>query len=321
MKKTTISIIIPCYNSEKTISDVVTQGKKILLDLGYNYEFVLVNDNSKDSTWEKLEALSNNDNKVKSIDLARNFGQHNALMTALAYATGDYIIGMDDDLQTSPTQIPILIDKIKEGYDIVFGKYKEKKHSLFRNLGSNFNRWTAIKFTGRPKELKVSSFWIARKFVRDECVKYNGPFPHLQGLFFRITKNVADVYVEHYSRKFGTSNYNIKKLIKLWSSFTNFSMLPLRFSFYSGITIFCIGIIAALVIIIKKIIIPSTAIGWTSILACILISSGIIILILGIIGEYVGRIFLTINQTPQYIIRQSKNCNEKQLEDNSQEEE
>lgn len=309
-KNQTISIIIPCYNSEKTIKDVVNQAKDIINELNYNYEFVLVNDCSKDDTWGQIKSLAENDSLIKSIDLSRNFGQHNALITALRYTTGDYIIGMDDDLQTSPSQIPVLLNKLLEGYDIVFGKYKEKKHSFFRNLGSKFNAWTAVKFTGRPKELKATSFWIAKKFVRDECIKYEGPFPHLQGLFFRITKNVTDVYVEHFSRKYGTSNYNLKKLIRLWSSFTNFSMLPLRLAFYLGIGIFIFGILTALAIILRKIIIPTTALGWTSVIACILIFSGIIILFLGVIGEYIGRIFLSINQTPQYVIRDSVNCDQ-----------
>lgn len=299
-----ISVVIPCYNSEKTIAQVVTQAKEVITDLGYIPEFVLVNDSSHDGTWQQIKTLALENKEVKAIDLARNFGQHNALITALRYVSGDYVIGMDDDLQTSPTQIPILLNKLLEGYDLVFGKYKEKKHSFFRNLGSRFNTWTAVKFAGRPKELKASSFWIAKRFVCDECIKYNGPFPHLQGLFFRTTQSVTDVYVEHFSRKYGTSNYTLKKLIRLWSSFTNFSMLPLRAAFYSGIAIFIIGILTAFVIMLRKIIIPSTAIGWTSVIACILIFSGIIILFLGVIGEYIGRIFMSINQSPQYVIRE-----------------
>jgi glycosyltransferase involved in cell wall biosynthesis len=304
-----ISVVIPCYNSEKTIKNVVSLARDELIALGYEYEFILVNDNSKDRTFEQIAELCQKDQKIKGINLSRNFGQHNALIAGLNYITGDYVIGMDDDMQTHPSQLKKLITKFNDGFDIVFGKYAHKKHAWYRNLGSKFNLWTVQIFTGRPKNLKTSSYWIAKRFVCDEAIKYKNPYPNIQGLFFRVTQNVADVELEHFERQVGKSNYTFKKLVKLWSSMTNFSIIPLRAALLLGIVFGILGILGAVVVIINKLTHPETAMGWSSVMVVTLIASGINLVCIGIVGEYVGRLFMADNNAPQYIIKEKLNCN------------
>lgn len=303
-----VSFVIPCYNSEKTIRKLVDltceQMKKMKID---NFEFVLVNDYSKDKTIDELIVIANKYKFVKVIDLANNFGQHNAIIAGLNYVEGDIVVGMDDDLQTHPSQLSKLFSKLDEGYDLVYGKYPEKKHSLFRNLGSKFNNWTVSLLLGKPKSLKACSFWVAKRFVVNEVVRYKNPYTHLQGLFLRTTKNIANVDIEHFEREIGKSNYTLKKLLKLWSSCTNFSILPLRIAIMIGVALSLVGFLSALIIIIRKIVYPEVLIGWSSIMVAILFFSGLNFMFIGLVGEYIGRIFISINNSPQYVIRRT--CN------------
>ena len=303
-----VSFVIPCYNSQKTIGRLVdmTCEQMEIMEIS-DYEFVLVNDYSKDKTMDELRVIANKYGFVKVIDLANNFGQHNAIMAGLNYVEGDIVIGMDDDLQTHPSQLPKLFAKLEEGYDLVYGKYPEKKHSWFRNLGSKFNNWTVCLLLGKPKSLKACSFWIARKFVIDEVIKYKNTYTHLQGLFLRTTKNITNVDIEHYEREFGESNYTLKKLLELWSSCTNFSILPLRIAIFIGVVLSIIGFFSAMMIVIRKLLHPEILIGWSSIMAGILFFSGLNLLFIGLVGEYIGRIFISINKSPQYVIRKTYN--------------
>ncbi len=313
-----VSFVIPCYNSEKTIRKLIemtcNQMKK--MEMG-NYEFVLVNDYSKDNTMDELRLIANKYNFVKVIDLAKNFGQHNAIMAGLNYVEGDIVIGMDDDLQTHPSQLPKLFSKLAEGYDVVYGRYPEKKHSWFRNLGSKFNNWTVRVLIGKPKNLKASSFWIARKFIIDSIIQYENPYAHLQGLFLRTTKNVGNVDIEHFERVEGSSNYTMKRLLKLWASCTNFSIVPLRIATILGGIFSALGFIGALYIVIKKLLYSNVASGWSSLMSAMLFFSGLNLLFIGLVGEYVGRIFISINKSPQYVIRESINTNNKELVEKS----
>lgn len=307
-----ISVIIPCYNSSKTIQEVVElTTEELEKDGRYDYEFILVNDYSKDQTFEKIRELARQYSFVKGINLAKNFGQHNALMAALNYAQGDIIVGMDDDMQTHPSQIFKLINKLEEGYDLVYGKYPEKKHSLFRNLGSKFNDFTVRKLIGKPKGLTACSFWVARKFVRDEIIQYDNYNAHLQGLFLRTTNNIVNVEIEHFKRKVGESNYTIGKLIRLWMGCLNFSILPLRISMFLGLIFSVTGFLAAIYVVIHKFMNPIVSIGWSSTMCAICFFSGIILLVLGIMGEYIGRILMCINHHPQFVVRETVNIEDK----------
>ena len=301
------SVVIPCYNSSKTIRKVVEQTGEELTRLGItDFEFVLVNDCSPDdrATYKEICAICEDYPDVTGIDLAKNAGQHNAIMAGLHIADGDFVIGMDDDMQTHPSQIGIMLDELEKGYDIVYGYYPEKKHSPFRNFGSWVNYITVRIMIGKPKWLKTSSFWIIRKYVRDEVIRYDQPYAYMQGLFLRTTRNIACVPVKHYKREVGKSNYTFKKLLKLWSNIMCFSDMPLKISTYLGFFFSIAGLIMALVVVIRKLVNPALAMGWASTISAISFFGGLNLFFTGMVGEYVGRMFLGTNKTPQYVVRE-----------------
>jgi undecaprenyl-phosphate 4-deoxy-4-formamido-L-arabinose transferase len=240
---------------------------------------------------------------VKAITLARNSGQHNAVMAGLNYASGDYLIAMDDDMQTHPSQLHFLLEELDKGYDIVYGYYPEKKHSHFRNFGSFVNYMTVRIMIGKPKELKTSSYWVIRRFVRDYVVQYKSPYTHLQGLFLRTTKNISCVPIKHFERESGQSGYTFHKLIQLWSNIMGYSVVPLRMATYCGYFFSLLSILGVFAIIIWKFVAPATHLGWPSLMCAICFFSGINMLFLGLIGEYLGRMFLGMNNQPQFVVR------------------
>lgn len=301
------SIVIPCYNSSLTIRKVVELTAEELKRMEKNdFEFILVNDCSPDGgkTAEEIKSLAGEYPFVTAIDLAKNAGQHNATMAGLNYAAGDFIITMDDDMQTHPSQLGILLDEIEKGYDVVYGYYPEKKHGFFRNLGSKLNYWSVRVLIGKPKELKTSSYCVMRKFVKDSIITYTSPHSYLQGLVLRTTKNIGSVPIKHFSREVGTSNYTFKSLLKLWSCILGFSIVPLRISTYLGYLFAALGIVGAILVFIQKIIHPNMAIGWPSLMAVVCFFAGLNLLFLGLMGEYIGRMFLGINKQPQYVVRE-----------------
>lgn len=300
------SIIIPCYKSAHTIRQVVELSAEKLDELGRApYEFLLVDDASPDGgeTLRELRSLADEYEFVRVIELAQNSGQHNAVMAGLNYAEGDVLLAMDDDLQTHPSQLPKLFEKFDEGYDIVYGYYPQKHHSLFRNFGSWVNYISVRILIGKPKELKTSSFWIIRKFVRDYVVQYRSHYTHLQGLFLRTTRSIASVPVEHFDRAYGESGYTLRKLISLWSNIMGYSIVPLRIATRVGAFFSLLSILGALAIVLKKIFAPTSAVGWYSLIVSIFFLSGLIMMFLGLIGEYLGRLFQAQTNEPQFVVR------------------
>ncbi len=306
-----VSIVIPCYNSQATIEKVVgLVAEEFEKNPGYTCEFILVNDHSRDGTFGVIRRLARDRENVRGIDLLRNFGQHNALMAALAYAKGDYILGMDDDMQTHPSQIFKLINKIEEGYDLVYGVYPHKKNSPLKNLSSKLNEVSSRILLGRPKEICSSNFWIITQAVRSEVVKYTSYNPYIDGIFYRTTHNIGNVTVEHFKREVGTSNYTLRKLVRLWLAYWNYSVIPLRISSVLGMLSAFGGFIAAIVIVVKKLLSPDIPVGWSSTICVMVVFFGLVLMVLGIIGEYLGKVLLTLNHTPQYIIRETVNIGE-----------
>ena len=300
------SIVIPCYKSAATIREVVTLTSSVMEELGRTpFEFLLVDDCSPDGgeTLAVLRGLADEFDCVTVIELAQNAGQHNAVMAGLNYAAGDAVIAMDDDLQTHPSQLPKLFEAFDQGYDIVYGYYPQKHHSGFRNFGSWVNYISVRILIGKPKDLKTSSFWIIKKFVRDYVVQYKSHYTHLQGLFLRTTRNIASVPVEHFDREHGESGYTLKKLLSLWSNIMGYSIVPLRIATRAGVFFAILGILGAIAIILKKIFRPTSAVGWYSMMVSICFFSGLIMLFLGLIGEYLGRMFQNMSNNPQYVVR------------------
>ncbi|MBR2674890.1 MAG: glycosyltransferase family 2 protein [Mogibacterium sp.] len=301
------SIIIPCYKSAMTIGEVVRGTASMMESLGKTpFEFVLVDDCSPDDgeTLSVLRGLADDFEYVKVIELAHNTGQHNAVMAGLNYAQGDVLIAMDDDLQTHPSQLPKLFEAFEKGYDIVYGHYPDKHHSGFRNFGSWVNYTSVRILIGKPKDLKTSSFWIIKKFVRDYVIQYKSHYTHLQGLFLRTTRNIASVPVEHFNREHGQSGYTFGKLLSLWSNIMGYSIVPLRIATRAGVFFAVLGILGAIAIILKKIFAPTSAVGWYSMMVSICFFSGLIMLFLGLIGEYLGRMFQSMSNNPQYVVRE-----------------
>ncbi len=303
-----VSVVIPCYNSEKTIRTVVEMTMAEFENFeGYEVEFVLVNDNSRDDTFGQIRALADDYPSVHGICLMRNFGQHNALMCAMNYTHGDLIMGMDDDLQTHPSQIGKLLEKQKEGYDLVYGIYEKSENSTGKNMTSWFNKVSSRMLLGRPKDIRSSNFWLITDKVRREVIKYRNYNPYVDGLFFRTTHNIGNVVILHHKREFGSSNYTLAKMMKLWMAYWNYSVLPLRVASVLGAVTSLIGFLAAIFTVAHKLIDPSTTVGWSSTLSIMLIFFGFTLLVLGIIGEYIGEIVLSINSTPQFVIRDMVN--------------
>lgn len=279
--------------------------KNELIRGGYNPEFVLVNDGSTDETFSEIKALSDADGCIVGVDCVKNLGQHAAIMAGLQYTTGEFVMLMDDDMQTHPSQCLKILQALKDHLDcdVVFASWNEHKEAWWRRLGSSFTLWSMRIMTKRPKGIFASNFFVMRDYIRDELVRYKGPYPYIQGLLFRATNRMMNVEVEHFERESGKSGYTFKTLVRLWATVLGFSMLPLRICTIIGAAVGCIGIIAAIFIVIRRILIPSMQMGWPSLMAVLLICSGLILLFLGVIGEYVGRLLMTANNAPQYIVK------------------
>lgn len=305
-----ISFVIPVYNSEKTIETVVEKIDKSIMNLNnkYDYEIILVNDNSRDNSLEICKGICKKNSKVKLISLSRNFGQHSAIMAGYNHVNGNYVVSMDDDLQTDPKEVERMLSHLLHGsYDIVYAKYINKKHSFLRNLGSKLNNFMAYHMINKPKNINFTSFYIARRYVIDEVVNYKGPFPYMGGLLLTVTRNIANIEVEHKERKVGTSNYNFGKLVNLWiNGFTNFSLKPIRIITFMGVFISCIAGFL-LVLCMLNLIIEEISLGMSIQNIILLLFMGLVFISLGLIGEYVGRIFMLLNKSPQYIIKEQFN--------------
>ena len=307
-KREKISFVIPCYNSTKTIGHVVQEIKDVMQgDMNnYDYEIVLVNDCSPDgTTYDAILDIVEHEKNIKAINLARNFGQPSAVMAALNHISGDYAVCGDDDGQTPFNELPKLFEKIEEGYDLVEANYAvREKRSLFRKLGTFMNEWMATWLIAKPKGLELTTYWVARRFVVDNMLEYPNSYPYLGGLMLRATQNACNVDVTHRERLSGSSGYNIRKMLELWlNGLTSFSAKPLRLMAVIGFFVAIIGFVYGIITIINKIIDPTVLVGYSSLMSINLFMFGVMFLFMGLIGEYVGRIYISLNKAPQYVIK------------------
>ena len=301
-----VSFVIPCYCSEKTIASVLDEIRGAMQGLPqYAYEVILVNDGSPDNTFKTLRALANSDCHVTAIDLARNFGQQSAIMAGLSHSSGDYVVCLDDDGQTPADEVGKLLQKLEEGYDVVYASYEHKQHSWFRNWGSRVNSKMTEIMLGKPRNLALTSYFAVKRFIVLEMLKYKHSFPYSEGLVLRSTRRICNVPVHHRQRQEGKSGYTLGKLIALWmNGFTSFSVKPLRLATYLGASSALLGFLYAIVIVIKHFVDSSIPEGWSSTMALQLVMGGIILVVLGLIGEYIGRIYICINASPQFVERE-----------------
>ena len=304
MKK--VSFVIPCYRSALTIRAVADEIDSAMAELPeYEHEIILVNDCSPDNTFEVISELALQRGHITAVDLARNFGQHAALMAGMRRSSGDIIVCLDDDGQTPACEVGRLLEKIEEGFDVVYASYDSKQHSGFRNFGSRVNALMTEIMLGKPRELSLTSYFAAKRFIVDEMLRYENCFPYVMGLVLRSTKNICNVPVTHRKREEGRSGYTMGKLLSLWmNGFTSFSIKPLRMATYLGAFTAFLGFVYAVIIVIRHFTEGMAPLGWSSTTALLLLLGGIILVVLGLIGEYVGRIFMCVNSSPQYVERQ-----------------
>lgn len=304
--KLRISYVIPCYHSEQTLAAVVEEidtAMKRLTD--YDYEVVMVNDGSGAETWEEIRRLCAGGANRRGFDLARNFGQHAALMTGIRHAAGDIVVCLDDDGQTPADEVGKLLAALDDGADVVYASYGHKEHSAFRNFGSWVNEKMLEKLLNKPRELYVSSYFAMRRYVADEVLRYENSYPYLLGLVLRSTDHIVNVPVHHRRREVGSSGYTLKKLLSLWmNGFTAFSIKPLRMGTTVGAVCAAGAFLYGLFTIVKKLVNPAVPVGFSALMTAVVFFGGMILLMLGLVGEYVGRTYICASSAPQAVIRE-----------------
>lgn len=311
-----VSFVIPCYRSEKTVLIVVDEIEETMAQRSeLEYEIILVNDGSPDHVWDVIAKRVKSDSHVIGINLAKNFGQHAALMAGYNHCTGDCIVSLDDDGQTPADKVFSLIDELKKGYDVVYASYPETHQNVFRRWGAAMaKKMSDYMFDIKDDNRKGSSYFVSRRFVIDEIIKYNHSYPYIAGLVLRTTRNIGVVSVQHRDRIVGKSGYNLKSLISLWlNGFTAFSVKPLELGAYMGFGMAALGFLYAIYTIIRRLFTPTVVEGWSSLIAITLIVGGIIMIMLGLIGEYIGRIYICINNSPQFVIKEI--CKQREREE------
>ena len=297
-----ISIVIPVYNSHECVAELSRQIADSLQ--GIDYEQIMVNDCSRDSSWEEIQKAAAANKNLLGINLRKNGGQDSAILTGLNYASGKWVVIMDDDLQHSPYDIPKLYEEAKKGFDVVYADFDTKKQRLWKNLGSWFNGKISEIALEKPKEIYLSPFKIIARPIVQEMIKFNNLFPYIDGLIFQVTKNITQIAIEHHKRELGKSNYNLIKSIKVFLRMLfGFSTMPLAIASFMGFTSAFVGLIFAIVYLVEYFTGKADVTGWTTLVVLILILGGLILVSLGIIGEYLGRMYLTINNYPKFIVK------------------
>ncbi|MFA6230636.1 MAG: glycosyltransferase family 2 protein [Rhodanobacter sp.] len=304
-----LSVVIPVYGSSGILASLAKRLEKVLrASYGDAFEVILVNDFSPDNSWQIIQELCKSRPWLKAINLRKNSGQHNAIMAGLRRASGRYIVTMDDDLQHSPSDIPLLVSQLGEEFDVCYSRFRSKKHALWKRLGSRFNDIVASQLLAKPKGLYLSPFKAMVRGVRDEVIRFTGPHVYLDGLILSTTSRISSVEVDHHTRPDGRSGYSLRKSISLWLKMaTNFSITPLRMASLLGLIFSGFGFVAAIAFVIQRFTINAMPVGWSSIIVSVLILGGIQLLALGIIGEYVGRVLLHVNGRPQAVVESTVN--------------
>ena len=299
-----LSIVIPVYRGATTIGRLV-EALSALHPAG-GLEIVLVNDGSPDNSADVCQELVQRATvPLTYVEHARNFGEHNAVMTGLRHTSGAYVITMDDDLQNPPEEVVRLYDHARLGnWDVVYTRYAIKQHAGWRNIGSHFANAVADRLLDKPKGLYLSSFRCMSAFVVQSVMRYQGPYPYVDGLIMQVTQRIDSIEVRHLPRIEGRSNYNLTRLVRLWLNLaTSFSLAPLRLAIYAGVFMALLGAAGAVATIVEALFLHDTPSGWASTMTVIMLVAGVQSMILGVLGEYVGRTFLSANGKPQGTVR------------------
>lgn len=299
-----LSIVVPVYNGANSVPTLVDALSRLEVEGGL--EIVLVNDCSPDNSLAVCRELcAANSVALSVVNLSRNYGEHNAVMAGLKNARGAHIITMDDDLQNPPEEVLRLWRHTRDGgFDVVYTYYAEKQHESWRNLGSRFTNWCADHLLDKPKGLYLSSFRCMSAFLARTVVDHDGPFPYIDGLIMQITQNIGRLQVAHLPRAEGRSNYTLARLFRLFlSMFLNFSVIPLRVGTMVGVAMAGLGVLGFVVVLVEALISADRPQGWASLMAAVLLLAGVQLIMLGLVGEYLGRMFLAVNKRPQFVVR------------------
>jgi polyisoprenyl-phosphate glycosyltransferase len=303
-----LSIVVPVYRSAEILPLLVAQTELALkgTDAEGRFEMVLVCDASPDSSWQVIESLARQHAYVRGVDLRRNAGQHNATMAGLHYAGGRYVVIMDDDLQHPPAAIPRMLAVLADGYDVCYAQYLHRQHPLWKRLGSAFNNVVATWLLDKRRDLYLSSFKALDGEVVAEVIRYEGPYAYLDGLILDVTRSITSIDIEHQPRASGTGNYGLRRSLSLWFKMaTSFSVAPLRVLSLLGALLGMASLLMIGCIIVIKLRDPSIPAGWASLIATVLFMGGTQLVGLGLLGEYLGRTYLTINRKPQFVVRET----------------
>ena len=303
-----LSIVVPVYRSEECLPELMRAITKELAPYDWNYEVILVNDFSPDGSWRTIESLCHKYPCVIGVDLRRNFGQDNAILTGLRLSRGKYVAIMDDDLQHDPKYLPALVDKIGEGVDVAYADFDRKRQKLWKNVGSWINGKIADHVLWKPKHVYLSPYKVVARDVVDLICNYSGPKPYIDGLLFQATWRMASVPVEHFSRYAGRSTYNPWKALEVSTRLIfSFSVKPVRLVTWCGLAMAVLALLAAACVTLYRLLapgdFPAAAVGWSSLMVAFLLVSGIQMMFLGILGEYAGRAYLLVNRHPQTSVR------------------
>ncbi len=304
MSRPALSFVVPLYHSADTITSVVREIEALSVEGGH--ELILVNDGSRDRTAAVCrELLATARIPITFVNHARNFGEHNAVLTGYRHARGEFVVNLDDDGQNPPAEALRLWQHAKaNGLDVVYGHYAEKRHSLWRNFGSWLTNRLTDWLLDKPRGFYLSSFRCVSGFVAGKVAEHQGPFPYIDGLILQITQEIGAVEVRHAERSAGQSGYNLRRLLRLWvSTFVNFSIMPLRLATLLGLIMAAAGLLGLAVVFYLRLTQQGPDYGWGTLMGALLVFSGAQLVMLGLIGEYLGRMFLTVNNRPQSVVR------------------
>lgn len=305
-----VSVVVPAYGSARILPRLVEAMEGPLSEVAgaSGFELILVHDCGPDDTWDTILALAQTRPWLRGIDLSRNAGQHNAIMAGLSVARGEYVVTMDDDLQHDPADIPRVVECLRQGADVCYVQFETRKHAAWKRLGSAFNDRVARWLLRKPAGLYLSPFRGLRRHVVQQMLRYTGPFVYVDGLVLQSTSSISTIRAKHHERSDGKSGYSLRKSISLWLQMaTSFSVAPLRLASLAGIVFSIGGFLAAIALVLQKILDPATAVGWTSLIVVVLIIGGVQLLALGVIGEYVGRVLLNVANRPQFVVGRQVN--------------
>jgi glycosyltransferase involved in cell wall biosynthesis len=305
------SVIIPVYNSEEIVKETVERTIQFFNDQNHSHEIILVNDGSKDKSWEKIKSIAEGNSQVIAINLLKNYGQHSAILCGIHHSKGNYLITLDDDLQNPPEEIIKLIQKINEGYDLVFAKFREKKHSSFRKKGSKLVNYFNRKIFNKPKDIVLTNFRIFTRNVANRVLSYKTFYPYIPGLLLMFSSSIANVETEHQARKVGSSNYSMFKILKLVARLLfNYSSFPLKVMTYIGVSVSLVSFLIGIYFILKKLIDGVAVEGWTTLIVLLSFFNGFLIIMVGIMGEYLARVLNQVSSTRAYETKELINYDE-----------